>query len=164
MCLRLPDSQRFIRAYIIKEALLSSQIEGIHTTLIEVFTQALEGVNKLSKDTQLVVNYTKSVDAALSIMKEENLPLVSRVILRAHEVLMSGGDGDKANPGHYCKQSVRVGELIPPPAPEVPNLMSRLEKYMNEPSDLPLICQHFSGHLFKEPHESFHTQLATNNH
>lgn len=137
MTLRLPDSQRFIRAYVIKEALLSSEIEGIHTTLIEVFTQNLEGEGKLSKDTQLVVNYTKSVDAALSIMKNENLPLVSRVILRAHEVLMSGGDGDKASPGNYRKQSVRVGELIPPPAPEVPNLMSVLEKYINEPSDLP---------------------------
>jgi len=141
MSQRLPDIQRFIRAYLIKEALLSSEIEGIHTTLIEVFTQALEGEIKLSKDTQLVINYTKSVDAALSMMTNENLPLVSRVILRAHEVLMSGGDGDKADPGHYRKQSVRVGELIPPPAPEVANLMGQLEKYINEPSDLPALIK-----------------------
>lgn len=141
MCQKLPDVQRFIKAYIIKEALLSSEIEGIHTTLIEVFTQSIEDGKKISKDTQLVVNYTKSIDAALSMMENENLPLVSRVILRAHEVLMSGGDGDKANPGNYRKQAVRVGELIPPLAPEIPNLMSQLEKYINESSELPVLIK-----------------------
>ena len=34
---RLPDVNRFVRAYVIKEALLSSAIEGIHTTLVDVF-------------------------------------------------------------------------------------------------------------------------------
>lgn len=38
---RLPDSERFIKAYVIKEALLSSAIENIHTTILDVFTQAL---------------------------------------------------------------------------------------------------------------------------
>lgn len=42
MAPRLPDEERFIKAYVIKEALLSSSIEGIHTTIIEVFTQLLE--------------------------------------------------------------------------------------------------------------------------
>lgn len=38
---RLPNVQRFIKAYVIKEALLSSAIEGVHTTLMDVFTQPL---------------------------------------------------------------------------------------------------------------------------
>ncbi len=137
MSLRLPDPKRFIRAYVMKEALLSSAIEGIHTTLIEAFTKPISGDLKLNKDTQLVVNYTKAVDAALKMIKDEGMPLVSRVILKAHEALMLGGVGEKANPGSYRKQSVRVGNLVPPPAPEVPNLISDLEKYMNEPSELP---------------------------
>ena len=36
MSKKLPDAKRFIRAYVIKEALFSSAIEGIHTTLIDV--------------------------------------------------------------------------------------------------------------------------------
>jgi Fic family protein len=35
---RLPNPNRFIKAYVIKEALLSSSIEGIYTTLVEAFS------------------------------------------------------------------------------------------------------------------------------
>ena len=62
MCQRLPDPQRFIKAYVVKEALLSSAIEGIHTTLIEVYTHPL-GDGKAS-NCQLVLNYTRAFDEA----------------------------------------------------------------------------------------------------
>lgn len=146
MCLRLPDPKRFIKTYVIKEALLSSAIEGIHTTLVDVLTPQLRE-SKLSKDTQLVLNYTKALDTALSMLKNEGLPLVSRVILQAHEALMSIGEGDKAAPGSFRKQSVRVGDLIPPPAPEVPHLMSKLENYINSPSDLPPLIRAGLAHV-----------------
>lgn len=139
MSQRLPDSRRFIKAYVIKEALLSSAIEGIHTTLIEIFTQPF-GNAKIGKDTQLVLNYTRALEAALQMITLEELPLVSRVILKAHEILMNAGEGDKSTPGQFRKQSVRVGDLVPPPAPEIPRLMGSLEKYINaSPETLPLI-------------------------
>lgn len=138
MSQRLPDPKRFIKAYVIKEALLSSAIEGIHTTLIKVFAASQE--TKPNKETQLVLNYTHALDAALAMLTTQQLPIVSRVILKAHEVLMSTGDGDKSDPGAFRKQSVRVGELVPPPATEVANLMSDLEKYINDSNEhLPLI-------------------------
>lgn len=149
MCLRLPDPKRFIKAYVIKEALLSSAIEGIHTTLVDVLSYPL-GESKPSKDTQLVLNYTKALDAALNMLKNEGLPLVSRVILRAHEALMPVGEGDRAASGSFRQQSVRVGVLIPPPAPEVPRLMSELEKYMNKPSDLPPLIRAGLAHAHFE--------------
>ena len=79
MSQRLPDPSRFIKAYVIKEALLSSEIEGIHTTLIDVFTYPVSE-SKLNKNTQLVFNYTKSLEASLSMIKEQGLPLSSRVL------------------------------------------------------------------------------------
>jgi Fic family protein len=146
MSQRLPDPSRFIKAYVIKEALLSSAIEGIHTTLIEVYTRPLNE-SKPNKNTQLVLNYTKALNLALGMIKNEGLPIVSRVILKAHEALMTAGEGDKASPGAYRKQSVRVGNHVPPPAPEVPHLMSNLEKYMNEPSDLPSLIKAGLAHV-----------------
>ena len=140
MSLRLPDPKRFIKAYIIKEALISSAIEGIHTTLINLFTYPL-GELKPNKDTQLVLNYIQALDTTSKMLKEEGLPLVSRVILQAHKVLMGIGDGDRASPGEFRKQSVRVGELVPPPAIEILGLMSELEKYINESSELPSLIQ-----------------------
>lgn len=140
MCFRLPDTNRFTRAYVIKEALLSSAIEGIHTTLIDVFSLK-SNEYKPDKDTQLVLNYTKALKVSLSMLQEENFPLVSRVILRAHEALLSGGHGNNKTPGHYRKQSVRVGSLVPPPAPEVLTMIGELERYINEPDDLPALIR-----------------------
>ncbi len=146
MALRLPDPKRFIKAYVMKEALLSSAIEGIHTTMIDVFTASMTA-SKPNKETQLVINYTQALEEALRMMKEEGLPLASRVILAAHQALMEAGEGDKSTPGHYRKQSVRVGELVPPLAPKVPELMSGLEKYINEDSSLPPLIKAGLAHV-----------------
>jgi len=149
MSQRLPDAKRFIKAYVIKEALLSSAIEGVHTTLMEVFTTPL-GEARRSKDTQLVLNYSQALEAALSMLEKEGLPLVACVILKAHQVLMSIGEGDKSDPGSFRKQSVRVGELIPPPAMEVENLMSNLEKYINEDTQTPPLIKAGLAHVHFE--------------
>lgn len=136
MAHRIPDIERFIKAYVMKEALLSSEIEGIETTITEVFTTPLFS-NKPNKETQLVLNYTQALDVAYQMIAVEKLPIVSRVILATHQTLMSSGEGDRASPGEYRKQSVRVGNLIPPPAPKVPILITDLEKYINANQDLP---------------------------
>ena len=92
--LRLPDSKRFIKSYIIKEALLSSAIENIHTTLMEVLTYSF-GDSRPNKDTQLVLNYTEALDEAIKMIQQENFPLVPRIILKAHALLLSSGESDK---------------------------------------------------------------------
>ncbi len=50
-------------------------------------------------------------------------------------------EGDRASPGEYRKQSVRVGQLIPPPAPKVPELIAALEKYINNDDSLPSLIK-----------------------
>ena len=146
MALRLPDIKRFIKAYVIKEALLSSAIEGIHTTLLEVFTSPLSGI-KPNKETQLVLNYSRALEESLMLMCEHQVPLCSRVILRAHHVLMSISGGEHADPGNYRKQAVRVGNLVPPPASYVPQLMNDLEKYINIDTTLPPLIKAGLMHL-----------------
>lgn len=139
MAHRLPNVQRFIKAYVIKEALLSSAIEGVHTTLLDVFTQPLLQT-KPKKNTQLVMNYTKALDVALSMMRHEGLPIISNLICKAHEALMQLGHGDKVDPGSFRKQSVKVGNLIPPSSMQIPDLMADLERYINlDESISPLI-------------------------
>ncbi|MBA3752260.1 Fic family protein [Candidatus Dependentiae bacterium] len=141
MSRRLPNHNRFIKAYVIKEALLSSAIEGIHTTLLDVFTHPLNE-SKPTKETQLVLNYTYSLERALSMLKEEHIPLGSRIILAAHESLMSGPAGTTTSgAGAFRKQSVQVGELVPAPAPYIHQLMTDLEKYIHEVDGLPALIK-----------------------
>lgn len=140
MANRIPDTWRFIKAYITKEALLSSSIEGINTTMLEVFTQKLLKT-KQSKNTQLVVNYTDALTHALMLMESQNLPISSRVILEAHKELMQAGTGENADPVNYRKQAVRVGRFIPPPAFDIPLLMSDLEAFINMNDSVPAIIK-----------------------
>jgi Fic family protein len=132
----VPIKERFIKAYVIKEALLSSEIEGINTTIAEIYTQPITGA-KPTKDLQLVQNYTKALESALEIMQKKNYPLTSRVLLTAHQTLMSQGAGEQASPGAFRRQSVKVGNLVPAPAPKIPELMSALEKFINEDETIP---------------------------
>jgi len=83
---RLPDVTRFLKAYVVKEALLSSAIEGIHTTLFEFYTQELSS-STINKDTQLIINYTQALDLALEMVQKQGLPIVSKVILAMHKNL-----------------------------------------------------------------------------
>ena len=140
MTSRLPNVEHFIKAYINKEALLSSSIEGINTTLLDVYTQPLSKA-KPDKNVQLVMNYTKALYKALSIIQDDNMPIVTRVILSAHKELMMAGEGDRSNPGAYRKQSVKVGNLVPPSPPHIPGLMSDLEKYINTHDQLPTLIK-----------------------
>lgn len=143
---RVPDKKRFINSYVIKEALLSSAIEGIHTTIIDVFTCADDSSITLNKNTQLVINYIQALEGAMTLMQKENLPVCSRVILAAHKMLLSGTENN-ATPGIYRKQTVKVGNLIPVIAPKISELMSDLEKYINEDESLPILIKAGLAHL-----------------
>ncbi len=147
MALRLPDTQRFIKAYCIKEAMISSAIEGIHTTLIEIFTQEIFDSTKANKETQLVLNYNKALGVALDMTQKQGFPVVSRVILESHLALMVGGDGEKASPGQYRKQQVKVGNLIPAPANKIELLISDLEKFINSDNSLPDLIKAGLAHV-----------------
>ncbi len=147
---RLPNIERFIKAYCLKEALLSSAIEGIHTTMVDVFTSEVSAASsgsKNSKQTQLVLNYNKALDAALELTQKRGFPIVSRVILAAHKALMTGGDGEKANPGSYRKQPVKVGKLTPPPANKIEALIADLEKFINNDKSLPALIKAGLAHV-----------------
>ena len=80
------------------------------------------------------------------MIQEEGLPIASRVILSAHKALMERG-GEKADPGYYRKQSVRVGNLVPPPPLRVPEAMTELERYINTDSTLPLLIKAGLAHV-----------------
>lgn len=131
MSRRLPDIDRFIKAYVIKEAMLSSEIEGIFTTLADVFTTPSFDEHQ-DHDTKLVLNYTKAINTAISMVKEEGFPIVTRVFLKTHEQLLAMNESSKSSPGNFRQQSVRVGDFIPPSANKVPSLISELENFINQ--------------------------------
>jgi len=135
---RIPGKRQFLDIYIAKEAVFSSQIENINTTL----TQVLEYNSRQSenKDIQEVWNYIESLQDGIQLMREINIPVSSRLIRECHQKLLSGVRGNSKTPGKFRKVPVFVGSLVPPPAHYIEDLIHELEKFINEnTSMLPLI-------------------------
>jgi len=135
---KIPSKRQFLDVYIAKEAIFSSQIENINTTL----TQVLEHKSQTkpeNKDVQEVLNYIAALHHG-SRMLNNNLPISSRLIKECHKVLLSGVRGESKTPGSYRKVPVFVGSLVPPPAHYIENLSTDLEKFVNTNNGiLPLI-------------------------
>ena len=137
---RIPSKRQFIDVYVAKEAVLSSEIEDIHTTLTEILEYKARQKLHQTLDIEDVLNYMKAMDHAVSMIRDQGLPIVFRVITETHAVLLSGARGKTKDPGMFRKVPVFVGELIPPPAHYIPDMISDLEKFINEDiSNLPLI-------------------------
>lgn len=137
---RIPSKRKFIDVYVAKEAVLSSDIEGIYTTLTEVLEYNARKKIRENRDIEDVLNYLDAVNHAIDMIKNQGLPVSNRVIRESHQVLLNGARGQNKTPGEYRKVPVFVGDLVPPPAHYVPDMIKSLEQFINENNSiLPLI-------------------------
>jgi Fic family protein len=134
----LPNRDLFLGMCVRKEALLSSQIEGIECTLDEVF-QVEEGVEPGGgsdmKDVGQVVNYVKAVNAGLEKLPAED---VSTNLLRElHGILLAGREGagtfrDKQNWIGHPGSSLANATYVPPPVGRMHMALANLDYYLRE--------------------------------
>lgn len=132
----IPDRNLFSGAYVRKEALLSSQIEGTQATLEDVLNPNVSlAVNLEVND---VVNYVNALNYAIEKRKE--LPLCNRLLCAAHKVLRQGVRGQKKNPGEFRRSQNWIGSsasnlqtarYIPPTVEDRQIAMNDLEKFIN---------------------------------
>ena len=146
---RTPNAGVYVSMLVRKEALMSSQIEGIQATLEDAQDpQSAASANSTAAD---VASCIKAAEFAISRLKE--LPLCSSLIKQAHAVLMEGGSrqekgqGGKVQgkdqeqrPGEFRHSQNWIGGLgsalqnasyIPPSPDDVAEAMSCLENYIN---------------------------------
>jgi Fic family protein len=138
----LPNPDLFVGMYVRKEALLSSQIEGIESTLDEVIRfeegdQPTEG--KRLHDTAEVVNYVRALNYGIKRLAE--LPLSLRLIRELHAELMRGVRGQGKAPGDFRVSQNWIGAqganlanatFVPPPVPEMKEALDNFEKFLHE--------------------------------
>lgn len=87
----------FLGAYVRKEALLSSQIEGTQATLEDILDPNVGAAIDL--EVSDVVNYVNALNYAIDRMKE--LPICNRLLCDTHRTLMRGVRGQEKNPGEF---------------------------------------------------------------
>lgn len=142
----IPNPNILLSPLTTNEAVLSSRIEGTQATLKEVLEFEANPQKKTKKydDIQEVINYRKALKTA--IVEVDKLSLSTRVIKKAHEILLQGVRGENKDRGNFRRGQVFIGKLgasieqatyIPPSAEKIADLMSNLEKYINaEEKDL----------------------------
>lgn len=131
-----PNVDFFIAMYATKEANISSKIEGTQSTFEEVLLpRELIEPNKRG-DWQEVQNYIAAMNFAIERLKK--LPLSNRLLKETHKILMSGVIGEYKQPGEFRKSqnwiggnSIKNAIFVPPHDSEVLELMSDLEKFLN---------------------------------
>lgn len=136
--LLLPDPDVFLYAYVRREALLSSQIEGTQSSLSDLLLFELEEAPGVPfEDVVEVSNYVAALEHGIHRL-QEGFPLCNRLIREIHAILLSRGRGSRRSPGEFRRTQNWIGgtrpgnaHFVPPPADEVPRCMADLERFLN---------------------------------
>lgn len=136
--LLLPDPGIFLYAYVRREAVLSSQIEGTQSSLAQLLLFELEEAPGVPFDDVVEVsNYVAALNHGLDRLKD--IPLCNRLIKEMHSILLSKGRGCDKSPGEFRRSQnwiggTRPGNAIFVPAPPhlVEDCMAELEKFLND--------------------------------
>jgi Fic family protein len=136
----LPDASLFLYAYVRKEALLSSQIEGTQSSLADIL--APEGAPDAlgDDDVREVSNYVAAIEAGMKRLAE--LPLSLRLIRELHAILLNSGRGARSRPGEFRTSQNWIGGsrpgnalFVPPPPDQVMPCLDRLERFLHDEAD-----------------------------
>jgi len=136
--LLLPDPDMFLYAYVRREAVLSSQIEGTQSSLAQLLLFELEEMPGVPlDDVTEVSNYVAALNYGLARLKE-GFPLSNRLIREMHAVLLAHGRGSNKSPGEFRRTQNWIGgtrpgnaHFVPPPPSSVQDCMSDLERFLH---------------------------------
>jgi Fic family protein len=164
----VPSLDWFIYAFVRKEAVISSQIEGTQATLMDLLEYEAEQTTKVAgDDVHEVCNYLDAIKYARGQIKSaRGLPLSIRLLNEAHRRLMRGVRGANKQPGEIRRSQNWIGGtrpgnavFVPAPPEELAALLADLEKYLHTKNGLPPLVRIGLAHV---QFETIHPYLDGN--
>jgi Fic family protein len=167
----VPSLDWFIYAFVRKEAVLSSQIEGTQATLVDLLTfEAQEGSEQSaapSADVEEVCNYLDALAYSRAKLADpKGLPLSMRLLNETHEQLMRGVRGAEKLPGEVRRSQNWIGgsrpgnaAYVPPPPHALGEALGAFEKYLHADDSLPPLVR---AGLLHVQFETIHPYLDGN--
>jgi Fic family protein len=167
----IPSLDRFIYAFVRKEAVLSSQIEGTQATLVDLLTfEAQEGEQSNAApnaDVEEVCNYLEALAYSREqIASPKGLPLSMRLLSETHRRLMRGVRGTDKSPGEVRRSQNWIGGTrpgnavyVPPPPHALGDVLGAFEKYLHAEDALPPLVR---AGLLHVQFETIHPYLDGN--
>ncbi len=167
----VPSLDWFIYAFVRKEAVLSSQIEGTQATLVDLLTfEAQDGASPSAApnaDVEEVCNYLDALAySRAQLAAPKGLPLSMRLLSETHQRLMRGVRGAEKLPGEVRRSQNWIGgsrpgnaAYVPPPPHALGEVLGAFEKYLHEGDSLPPLVR---AGLLHVQFETIHPYLDGN--
>lgn len=139
----LPNASLLLYAFVRKEAVLSSMIEGTQSSLSDLLLLEIhEQPGVPIEDAREVSRYVAALDHGLKRLRR-GFPLSLRLLREVHDVLMKSGRGAHATPGEFRRGQVWIGgtrpgnaAFVPPPANELNDCLKDFERFLHDPPDV----------------------------
>ena len=145
----LPNPDLFVRMYVRKEAVLSSQIEGTQASLTDLLEyEASPARRRPQSDVIEVSNYVRAMNHGIERL--DVIPISNRLLREIHAELLRGVRGSNKSPGEFRSSQVWIGPsesdlsaavFVPPPAHEVERAIGDLESYMHKDVLTPVLIK-----------------------
>lgn len=137
--LLLPDPNLFLYAYVRREAVLSSQIEGTQSSLSDLLLFEMEEAPGVPfDDVTEVSNYVAALEHGMA-RQRAGFPLSNRLIREMHEKLLASGRGSEKGPGEFRHTQNWIGGtrpgnayFVPPPPEAIETCMAALERFIHD--------------------------------
>jgi len=137
--LLLPDPNLFLYAYVRREAVLSSQIEGTQSSLAQLMLFEMDEAPGVPfDDVAEVSNYVAALEYGMEQLSSGR-PLTNRLIREMHAILLRGGRGADRLPGEFRRSQNWIGgtrpgdaHFVPPPPHRVQECMAALERFLHD--------------------------------
>jgi len=150
----LPDPDLFLYAYVRREAVLSSQIEGTQSSLSDLLLFELEEVPGVPFDDVVEVSsYVAALEHGLARLRE-GLPLSGRLLREVHGKLLERGRGADKLPGDFRRTQNWIGgtrpgnaRFVPPPPALLPQCIGELEQFLHAREPQPALITAALAHL-----------------
>lgn len=163
----VPSLDWFVSAFVRKEAVLSSQIEGTQATLMDLLEVEAVGEHVADADLEEVCGYLDALHYAFGELDADHgLPLSNRLLSEAHRRLLRGARGEGKSPGEVRRSQNWIGgprpglaSFVPPPPHLVPELLGDLETWIHQESELPPLMRNALVHV---QFETIHPYLDGN--
>jgi Fic family protein len=166
----VPSLDWFIYAFVRKEAVLSSQIEGTQATLVDLLSfesREQDEESGASPDLEEVCNYIDALSyARAQIVDPKGPPLSMRLLDATHARLLRGARGRVKRPGEVRRSQNWIGGsrpgnavYVPPPPHRLAELLGAFERYIHGEDMLPPLVR---AGLLHVQFESIHPYLDGN--
>lgn len=156
----LPNPDLFIAVNVRREALYSSEIEGIHSTLDDLLAvEVSDTARGADVDLAATFNHVQAMNLGLDLVS--SAPLSGSLIKAIHRELLQGVRGHERTPGAFRRTQNWIGpegctvesaHFVPPPPEEVPDAMADLEDYLRDRMAPPLVVAGLTHAQFETIH------------